>query len=116
MSTSFIIYIFLFVYVTFLLYKSVHIVGEAERFAVITLGRFDGYRGPGLVMILPFVTRAFRLRIGDTGTLMSPEFASFGKAEIPVTGVGSIKVSSAIEITGFDEQGPRISASVISRR
>lgn len=112
MSTSLIIVILLAVYIAFILLKSVHIAGETERYAVTTLGRFDGYRGPGLVMILPFVTRAFRLKIGDTGTLISPEFASFAKVEIPVAGVSSIRVHSAIEITGFDEDGmPKIQLS-----
>jgi hypothetical protein len=113
MSTTLIIVIFLAVYCAILLQKSLHIAGETERFAVVTLGRFAGYRGPGLVMILPIVTRAFRLKIGDTGTLISPEFATFAKVEIPVTGVSSIRVGSAIEITGFDDDGPRFTSAVL---
>ena len=107
MSTTLIIVVFLLLYVVFMLQKSLHIAAETERFAVITLGRFDGYRGPGLVVIWPIVTQAIRLKIGDTGTLISPEFASFAKVEIPVTGLGSINVGSSIEITGFDADGPR---------
>ncbi len=114
MSTSFIIYILLAAYIAFILMKGVHIAGEAERFAVITLGRFDGYRGPGLIMITPFITRAFRLRIGDTGTLISPELATFSGVEMPVTGVSSVKMGSTIEVTGFDDDGPRLSASLIN--
>jgi hypothetical protein len=116
MSTTLMIVVFLLLYVVFMLQKSVHIAAETERFAVITLGRFDGYRGPGLIMFWPFVTRAFRLKIGDTGTLISREFASFGKVEVPVTGLSSINVGSSIEITGFDDDGLRISAAVIDKQ
>ena len=115
MSTSSVILIFLLLYVVFLLQKSAHIAAEAERFAVITLGRFAGYRGPGLVVILPIVSRVFRLRIGDTGSLVGPELATFANVDVPVTGVNSIKVGSTIEITGFDEHGPVISLAVINR-
>jgi hypothetical protein len=112
MSTTLIIFVFLLLYVVLMVQKSVHIAGETERFAVITLGRFNGYRGPGLILILPFVTQAFRLKIGDTGTLISPEFASFAKVEIPVTGLSSINVGTTIEITGFDDDGPRFARAV----
>jgi len=46
-------------------------------------------------------------KIGDTGTLINPEFASFAKVKIPVAGLSSINVGSSIEITGFDDDGPR---------
>lgn len=115
MSTSSVILIFLLLYVVFLLQKSAHIAAETERFAVVTLGRFAGYRGPGLVMIWPIVTRVFRLKIGDTGSLISPEAATFANIEIPVSGASSIKVGSAIEITGFDDDGPLITLAVINR-
>jgi hypothetical protein len=107
MSTTLIIVVFLLLYIVFMLQKSLHIAAETERFAVITLGRFTGYRGPGPIMIWPFVTQAFRLRIGDTGTLISSEFVSFAEVELPVTGLSSINVGSTIEITGFDDKGPQ---------
>ena len=115
MSTSSVILVFLLLYVVFLLQKSAHIAAEAERFAVITLGRFAGYRGPGLVMILPIASRVFRLKIGDTGSLISPEVATFANIEMPVSGASSIKVGSAIEITGFDDDGPVISTALINQ-
>jgi hypothetical protein len=116
MSTTLIIVVFLLLYVVFMLQKSIHVAAETERFAVFTLGRFTGYRGPGLIMIWPFVTQPFRLKIGDTGTLISPEFASFGKVEVPVTGLSSIGVGSTLQITGFDDDGPQVSAAVIDKR
>ncbi len=112
MSTTLIIVVFLLLYVVLMVQKSVHIAAETERFAVVTLGRFNGYRGPGPIMIWPFVTQAFRLKIGDTGTLISSECASFGKVELPVTGLSSIKVGATIEITGFDDDGPRFTPAV----
>ncbi len=42
---------------------SVRIVPEREKLAVIRLGRFIGTRGPGVVMILPFVDKAIRINL-----------------------------------------------------
>jgi len=53
-------------------------------------------------------------KIGDTGTLISPEFASFGKVEVPVTGLSSINVGSSIEITGLDDDGPRFTRATLT--
>lgn len=113
MSTTLIMVVFLFLYLVFMVQKSVHIAGDSERFAVFTLGRFAGYRGPGLILIWPFVTQARRLKIGDTGTLISPEFAAFDGVNVPATRVGSSKVGSTIRIAAFDDDGPRFSAAVI---
>ncbi len=37
---------------------SIRIANENERFAVFVLGRFAGYKGPGLVLKMPGGTRA----------------------------------------------------------
>ncbi len=42
---------------------SVRVVPERERLAVVRLGRFIGARGPGVVVILPFVDKAIRINL-----------------------------------------------------
>jgi regulator of protease activity HflC (stomatin/prohibitin superfamily) len=42
---------------------SVRVVPGRDELAVLRFGRFIGTRGPGVVMILPFVDKAFRINL-----------------------------------------------------
>lgn len=44
-----------------LLAMAVHILREYERAVVFTLGRFTGVRGPGLILLLPYVQQMVRV-------------------------------------------------------
>ncbi len=48
-------------FVAFLFWYSIHIVPEYERVVVLTLGRYSGTKGPGLVIIIPGIQRALRV-------------------------------------------------------
>jgi regulator of protease activity HflC (stomatin/prohibitin superfamily) len=50
-----------FVVVLCLLAASVRILREYERAVVFTLGRFDRVRGPGLVLLMPFIQQMVRV-------------------------------------------------------
>jgi len=100
--------------VTVILYQSLKIAGESERFAVFVLGRFQAYKGPGLVLVIPHTQQAHRLRIGDVGTLTSYEFARFGDVDIPVRNVRSLRRGQAVRIDGFDGVEPRLVASSVA--
>ena len=91
-------------------YSSIAIANEDERFAVFLLGRFEGLKGPGLVL-KTHVRKLHRLRIGDVGTLTSPEFARFGEANVPVGDASNLRVGDAVQITGFDNQSLRLARS-----
>src|SRR5882724_3706827 len=43
------------------LYSAVRILREYERGVVFTLGRYTGTKGPGLVLIVPFVQQVVRV-------------------------------------------------------
>ena len=115
MSASLIIAFLMPVIVVLMLSRSIRIAGESQRFAVFTLGRFDGYRGPGLIVVAPIISQVLRVAVGDTGTLISPEFVTIGNAEIPVTELDSLAVGSTIQIAGFDEHGPRFVPASVSQ-
>ncbi|MCK5212983.1 MAG: slipin family protein [Dehalococcoidia bacterium] len=51
-------YIFIAFVVLMVLSSAIKIVQEYERAGIFRLGRFVGLRGPGLVLIIPFVERA----------------------------------------------------------
>lgn len=54
------------VFVVFVLVASIKILPEYERGVVLTLGRFSGIKGPGLVLLIPVVQSMSRvdLRVG----------------------------------------------------
>ena len=91
--------------------SSLKIAGESERFAVFILGRFQAFKGPGLILIAPFTQKVHRLRVGDIGLLKSSEFASFGDVDIPISNVDSLRQGQAVRIDSFDGAEPRIVAS-----
>ncbi|MFZ4828017.1 MAG: SPFH domain-containing protein [Phototrophicaceae bacterium] len=49
------------VFFFFVLISSVKVVLEYERLVILFLGRYAGTRGPGLVIVLPFFERSFRV-------------------------------------------------------
>lgn len=97
--------------VIIVLASSLKIAGEGERFAVFILGRFQAFKGPGLILIAPFTQKVYRLRVGDIGLLKSSEFACFGDVDIPVSNADSLRQGQAVRIDGFDGVEPRIVAS-----
>ena len=60
-----ILYLFVALVVLMILSAAIKIVQEYERVGVFRLGRFVGLRGPGLVLIIPFIerTRKVDLRV-----------------------------------------------------
>lgn len=44
-----------------LVFLAVHIMREYERAVVFTLGRFSGVKGPGLILLVPFVQQLVRI-------------------------------------------------------
>ncbi len=42
---------------------SLRVVPENQRLAVVRLGRYLGLRGPGIVLLLPFIDRSNRLTL-----------------------------------------------------
>ena len=88
-------------------YSSIAIADEDERFAVFVLGRFGGFKGPGLVL-KTHVQKLHRLKVGDVGTLISPEFVRFGEANVPLGDAAGFRVGDTVQISGFDEESLRL--------
>ncbi len=61
MVTGWIFYIIIALAVILLLSNALKIVQEYERGAVFRLGRFVGLRGPGLIILIPFIERIRRV-------------------------------------------------------
>lgn len=109
--TDFLPAIIFFVVLIVMFSSSLKIVGEGERLAIFALGRFHSYRGPGLVLVIPFVQQVTKLKIGETGLLINKELAKFGEVDIPVTNTESMNIGQTVRIDGFDDAKPRLVAS-----
>lgn len=55
METSLIILGLFIIFILMVLFSSVKILMEYERAVVLRLGRFAGVRGPGLILLIPFI-------------------------------------------------------------
>lgn len=90
--------------------SALKIAGEGERFATFTLGRYEGLKGPGLVIILWGVQRLIRLRVGDVGVMVGEGIARFQEQDLPVQVNGSMALGDAVTISGFAGSEVRVQA------
>jgi len=54
--------VFIIIVITFVLIATIKILRQYERAVVFTLGRFQAVRGPGLVLLIPFIQEMVRVR------------------------------------------------------
>ena len=66
-------------------FSSIRVAKEHERFAVFILGRFFALKGPGLIIRAPFVQESIRLAIGDKGRFKGDGIAECQEYGLPVT-------------------------------
>lgn len=112
MADSPIIFLVIAAVVVIVLYQSIAIAAENERFAMFFLGRFQAFKGPGLVLKTN-LQKAIRLAVGDIGEVTSSEFIRFGEVEIPVADACSFKIGDVVRIDSFGDGGPAVSRSNI---
>jgi len=55
--------IILSIFVLIILFASIRIVNEYERGVVFRLGRYVGVRGPGLILLIPFIERMVKVEL-----------------------------------------------------
>ena len=96
---------------------SLKISDESERFAVFVLGRFDGLKGPGLVLKVPGPAAKWtRVRIGDRGEMVGPYFVRVGELDLPAVIEEPVSLGARVRITGFAEGAVRVAADPESAR
>ena len=73
----------------------------SQRFAVLRLSQYLGLKGPGLLILLPIIDKAYILSIGDRGQMLTNEAAIFHGLEIPVSVQDRISVGAEVAIVEF---------------
>ena len=82
---------------------SIRIANEHERFAVFMLGRFVGFKGPGLVIKIPGAGSDFhRIALGAVGEIQSNELVSISSRAVPFVSVGSMRSGLKVRVSGFE--------------
>jgi regulator of protease activity HflC (stomatin/prohibitin superfamily) len=104
MSDFPIFYLILLLVVVIVLYQSIAIAAENERFAMFFLGRFQAFKGPGLILKTN-LQKAVRLAVGDIGEVTSSEFVRFGGVDIPVARQARLMSAMLSESIRSETQG-----------
>jgi hypothetical protein len=105
-----------FALLAILILACIRVVPESERYAVFALGRFAGFRGPGLVFKGkgPAVWR--KVRTGERGTIISSSTVRLGIGDLPALIDGQPKVGAFVRVTGFETGRLLVAVDVDQRR
>ena len=101
-ETVFLVLVMLFVAL------SMRMVPEQQRIAVFRLGRYQGLRGPGMVMVVPFMDRECKITIGDRGELMADGTGKFREFQLPVIVHTGVSPGASIRVVGFVKEGIQV--------
>lgn len=94
-ETVFIVLVMLF------LAFSMRVVAEQQRIALFRRGRFAGLKGPGLVVVIPYLDRECKIATGDQGILTDDGIGKFREFQVPVVSTSSIPIGASITVLGF---------------
>ena len=86
----------LFLLPMILLATAIRVVPEYQRLSIFRLGRYLGEKGPGLIILLPFIDRAVPMDIRDQvkkAMEMSNLWGAIGETATPVHSDGSVVIS-----------------------
>jgi hypothetical protein len=85
--------------------RVIRVASEHERFAVIELGSFKGFKGPGVLFKVGRSAEWLRVKLGDRGQLLAPSVARLGGSELPVRADTPISAQQFVRVTGFEGEG-----------
>ena len=95
-------FIFLIIFVLFI--AGIKILKDQERFAVILLGKFQKFKGPGLMVKWPSTEiKWIKVSVGDRGEVLTPGWVHICDRDLPFKPDNSIKVGNFVRIMGFTE-------------
>jgi regulator of protease activity HflC (stomatin/prohibitin superfamily) len=63
----------LIIFVIFIIFSSVKIIREYERAVVFRLGRLIGYKGPGMIVLIPFIDKMIKVSLRTITLDIAPQ-------------------------------------------
>ena len=97
-----------FVLIMVFLAFSMRVVSEKQRVAIFRFGRYAGLKGPGLVIVVPFMDRECKITIGDQGELLVDGQGKFREFQVPVSSPNSISAGASIRVVGFTKDSLQV--------
>lgn len=89
----------------FLISKAI-IIPSGSCCAIIALGNFKGFIGPGFHFKWSgSETTWLKLTTGDRGSYISNGLAKFGETDLPIYSQNDLEIGSFVLITGFRDEG-----------
>lgn len=79
--------------------SAIRIVPEDTRLSIFRLGRYIGDKGPGIVILLPFIDKAIRIDVNDQvqhARAMQQMRGVIGETRTPVHADGHVEVSGQV--------------------
>jgi len=110
LETVFIVLIMIF------LAFSMRVVTEQQRIALFRRGRYTGLKGPGIIIVVPFLDRDCKIAIGDEGVLMTDGTGQFQEFQVPVVFNSSIPTGSPVKVVGFAKDRLQVIQELAVRR
>ena len=99
--------------VAFLAVTGIKIASEYERFAVFRLGRFFGFKGPGILYKFGHIEKWVRIKPGDRGELLDTALAKVNNVEVPVRVDGKVAIGQPIRVTRFQGEELLVTADSV---
>lgn len=110
------LWVLLLIIVVFLIAR-IKLVKDQERFAVVTLGKFSGLKGPGL--LYKFSGREVqwvRVSSGNRGEVVSPGVVRVNGADVPITSGNDLSPGTFVRVSGFGHDRMDVVADSDQRR
>ncbi len=102
--------------ITFFLAKHIRIAKENERFAVRVLGKFAGFKGPGLQFKWTGRETEWTLiKADDRGKIISPDMCRVQEADVPFKSEDQVRIGDYIRLYGFDDDRVLVSLDMDQR-
>ena len=105
----------LLIILTIILPRSLDKCAENQRIAIFRLKKFLGVKGPGIVVVIPFVDVSIKLSVGDIGEFLGDGIAKFADSSVPVISRGPIASGEAVKVVKFDSTPEGWSKVVVSK-
>jgi hypothetical protein len=113
-ETLFYIVVILVLLVFFL--KRLFVVGEHERMAINALGRFTGFKGPGLLFKISGVEQWHRVAVGDRGEVLAAGVVRINGTDLPVEDQSVAVPGELVRVVGFTQSAVQVRRDDVQTR
>jgi hypothetical protein len=86
-----------------LVFFTLRVASDHQRFAVFAFGKFKGLKGPGVFSKWKTAEDWVKISAGDRGELVAPKLGKFMDVVLPLDIEETVPIGSFIRITGFKD-------------